>query len=165
MAARNGCKNIAEFVNNLVEAAESSRRAEIESASDDKDIIEAILKADREKYSEAAGVILKEEEAEFTQAQEDEAQRIADDLSELSAEFSEIKSINDVPDTVLKMAVEKKISLLDAYLRFQRKEQIKIKQAEEAEKKATESTAGTVESNEGDTMSPEVAAMLRGFGR
>jgi hypothetical protein len=165
LAARNGNSTFDEFVDYLVKQSDDARLERLRGSltEDNPELLESIIKLEDEKYRQQAGVIAEEEAKVFESEYKSESEKLANDLIELQKEFPDIKGVKDVPDTVIKSAIENKISLFDAYLRYQFNENKKIKQAEVTEKEAIATTTGSAASNDTDATSPAIQAMLKGL--
>lgn len=99
-------------------------------------------------------------------AQEDRDQltaRLADDFLELKAEFPEIREFGDLPRTVVETAVNRDISLFDAYLRFQHGERRRAAEAEAAREAAKKASAGSLAAGADEDTDPAVDAMMAGI--
>lgn len=165
LAAQEGCKSVKEFVVSLKEAAQNTKLENIRSQlvdDADESIVNAILNAEMQKFKDAAGVIEADERKAFLSETENEHARLADEFITLQKEFPEFKEFKDVSKAVLQMAQKEKISLLDAQLRFQHAENKKIKQAEQSAAVASESSAGSMQSETSDTSTAAIDAMLKG---
>ena len=104
-----------------------------------------------------------EAEAEPTsEPAEDVTQRLAEDFLELAEKFPQFISPQQLPDGVLDLAVEKKISLLDAYLRYRLQEEKKVAAAVEKQQRAAQQSAGSLSRGAVETP-PEQDAFLRAF--
>ena len=105
------------------------------------------------------------EKAAEQESREAATKRLAEEFMELQKEFPEIKDFQGIPDSVLHQSIGKKISLLDAYLRYQRSEQKKRDQAEASAKAAKESSTGSMQSQAEGAENAIISAALKGvFG-
>lgn len=165
LAVRNGNKTFEEFVDGLLKSSNEQRIERIKGSftEENPELLETILKMEDDKNREQAGVMAEEETSIFKSEQKSDSEKLANDLIELQKEFPDIKGVKDLPDSVIKSAVKNKISLFDAYLRYQFNENKRIKQAEETEQKAVASSAGSAASQDTDAQSPEIEAMLKGL--
>lgn len=165
LAVREGKKTFEEYVDGLLEASNNQRAERIRGSftEDNPELLDSILKMEDEKYRKQAGVMAEEETNAFQSEYKSESEKLANGLIELQKEFPEIKGVKDVPDSVIKSALDNNIGLFDAYLRYQFNENKKIKQAEETEKEAIATTTGSAASNDIDAQSPVIEAMLKGI--
>lgn len=97
--------------------------------------------------------------------QEQLNERLAADYIELAKECpDEFQSFKDVPKPVINMAVKKGISLYDAYLRYQRTESQKAKNAAIQQETASKASVGPLSTppiSEPDTATEEFRVALR----
>lgn len=99
------------------------------------------------------------EPAEFS----DEAvERLADDFFLLQQEVPELGGVGDVPETVLRDAVEQHIPLLDAYLRHCWREQRAIRAEQERLRRVADCSTGSLHTD-GKQVSPVSGAFARAF--
>ena len=113
LAVREGKKTFEEYVDGLLEASNNQRAEKIRGSftEDNPELLDSILKMEDEKYRKQAGVMAEEEINAFQSEYKSESEKLANDLIELQKEFPDIKGVKDVPDTVIKSALEHKISL------------------------------------------------------
>lgn len=76
---------------------------------------------------------------------EQAVEALADGFLALQQELPELESIEQVPETVLKTAVEQNISLFDAYLRYRFYEQQAIAAEQARQQHAAECSAGSLQ--------------------
>lgn len=91
--------------------------------------------------------------------------RLADDFIELQAAFPELTAFKQVPPSVVKTAVDKGISLTDAYLRHLHSERRRSEQAKEAQAAAAKASPGSLSAGGDDTVNPAIEAMMAGVWR
>ena len=166
LAAQAGEKSVKSFIENLKVTSEEQRRDKIRNQLVDQgneDLFNSIFDAETSRIQNAAGVMLEDESRAFNEEIEGEHIRLAADFKDLQAEFPDIKEVKDIPDQVLRLAVEKNISLLDAQLRFNYAESKKINNAKKSAAAAAESSAGSVKSDETNSTSPVIEAMRKGL--
>ena len=89
-------------------------------------------------------------------------QRLADDFGRLCEECPEIGTFDALPESVIRTALDEGIPLLDAYLRHEHRERVRVQAATDAARKAGASSAGAQRSELAPTPDPAVAAMLLG---
>ena len=83
-------------------------------------------------------------------------------FEELCDNFPKIKTIKDLPQSVVDAATLKGTLLLDEYLRYLHKQDIAVKQSLKKQKETAETSAGYFASK-GGAQSPETAEFLRGL--
>ena len=88
--------------------------------------------------------------------------RLAEEFFALREEFPSIERPDQLPDAVLDMAVDKSISLFDAYLRFCHAERKRIEQERQHREQAAACSAGSLQQGVVDAH-PEQEAFLRAF--
>jgi len=153
-----------QVVDSLLTSNEKARKDELlEQVNGNEELAEKLLKAERTEYQKAVDEMIAAEKSAEEQEKTSTNDRLANDFIELQKEVPEISSVDKVPKAVMKEAVDKNISLLDAYLRHQHKENKNIKAATETQKAAEKSTTGTAQSATNDGTSPEIEAMLQGM--
>ena len=103
-----------------------------------------------------------EEILPVTEEPVDVTQRLAEDFLALAEEFPQFITPDQLPDTVLDMAVQENISLLDAYLRYRLQEEKKVAAAIQQQQQAAQRSAGSLSRGAVQTP-PEQDAFLRAF--
>ena len=96
------------------------------------------------------------------QDREDLTARLAEEFVELKSEFPDLAEFQQVPQTVVDMAVSKGITLIDAYLRYQHAEQKKLTAAKAAQEAAAKASPGSQAAGAGETNNPTIDAMMAG---
>lgn len=125
---------------------------------EDQKTIDALM----EKYKQdniskrAQFVSIEKEEAEKKKFSE----KLADEFAELKGECPEIDSFDKIPPSVLKNA--KNENLLNAYLRYKNRQQVKINQNNQARKKNKEATAGALQAG-GENFDTLLSAFIKGL--
>lgn len=89
-------------------------------------------------------------------------ERLADDFCRLREECPDITAFDAVPESVIQTSLDEGISLLDAYLRYEHRERLRIQAASDAARKAGEASAGTQRSELQPTPDPTIEAMMAG---
>lgn len=89
-------------------------------------------------------------------------ERLAEEFGRLREECPDVTAFDAVPESVIRTALEEGIPLLDAYLRYEHRERVRVKAAAEAARKAGAASAGAQRSELQPTPDPAVAAMLEG---
>ncbi len=98
---------------------------------------------------------------EDTPAISDE-ERLANDFCRLREECPDVKAFDALPESVIRTALDEGISLLDAYLRHEHRERVRVLAATDAARKAGASSAGAQRSELIPTPDPAVEAMISG---
>ena len=125
---------------------------------DDIKTIDALM----EKYKldnaskRAQFVSIEKEEAEKKEFSE----KIAEEFAELKGECPEIDSFDKIPPSVLKDA--KNEHLLNAYLRYKNRQQLKINQNNQTQRKNKEASAGSLKAG-GEHMDTLLSAFIKGL--
>ena len=88
--------------------------------------------------------------------------RLAEDFLTLAEEFPQFIHPSQVPDSVLDMAAQQGIPLLDAYLRYRLQEEKKVAAAAEKREQAARRSVGSLSRGAAQTP-PEQDAFLRAF--
>lgn len=89
-------------------------------------------------------------------------QRLADDFCRLREECPDVTAFEAIPDSVIRTALDEGIPLLDAYLRHEHRERVRVEAATDAARKASASSAGAQRSELTPAPDPAVQAMLQG---
>lgn len=88
----------------------------------------------------------------------------SDDFAELTAEFPKIKSISDLPDSVVQKSELRGTKLLDEYLRYRLTEEREAASAALKQKSAENLSLGSLTDRKGG-INPETAEFLKGLWR
>ncbi len=146
LAADHGDASVKALIDRLCETAEKERfvnAVKTYGETDGKRFYEMERAARERRYEE----LEREKTSREQQAENDRAQRLADQFSQLQAAYPEYTDIRHLPREVIQSALTQDISLLDAYHRFTIAEQQRRKQevsdAAAANKAATGSLAQT----------------------
>ena len=91
------------------------------------------------------------------------SQRLAEEDEALKAIVPQVGEFAQLPESVIRVAGEQGISLLDAYLRYEHGENVRIAAEREAAEAAAAQSAGTMASGGGQTASPVETALLQGI--
>ena len=93
---------------------------------------------------------------------QDATARLATDFLALTEEFPQIVSPSQLPDSVLEVAAQQGIPLLDAYLRYRWQEEKRVAAASAKRQQAAAQSAGSLSRGAVQTP-PEQDAFLRAF--
>ncbi len=134
-------QSIAEFLNDLKQN-ESNKRLNslIEKCGDDKELLNEVLRFSEQKQSDIKG------------------------FDELVEFFPEIKSLEDLPESVLGNVKLNGRTLLDEFLRYRLSEEKAVKENSVTQKKAEESSVGS-QLNKIKGENPEAVEFLKGLWR
>ncbi len=89
-------------------------------------------------------------------------ERLAEEFCRLRDECPDITAFDAVPESVVRTALDEGIPLLDAYLRYEHRERVKVQTAADAARKAGDASAGAQRSQLTPTPDPAIEAMLSG---
>lgn len=132
-------KSVGEFIEALKNQKNAIRESEIlEKCGGDRQFAEHILQLENGKTAESNG------------------------LSELLENFPKIKSLEDLPESVVESSKLKGTLLLDEYLRYLHKQQLAARQSVKNQYKAEQSAMGSLLNKRGNE-NPEAAEFLRGL--
>ena len=158
-------KSVPEFVETLKAANEHSLYDRLlEEAGGNEDVAKRLLELEKQKFNAAydasKNADLDAEKSEGAALQE----RLAADFEELSAEYPEVTEFKQIPQAVVKLAIDRKIPLMDAYARHLRAENKKISAAaQSAATAATASTGSQAGAADGHPADAAETAFLRGL--
>lgn len=155
---------INQVVDSLLTSNEEKRKNELlEKVNGDEELANKLFEAEKSRYQKAVDDMVAAERQTEEQEKASINDRLANDFLELQKEMPEISSVDKIPKAVMKESIDKNLSLLDSYLRYQHRENKNIKAATETQKAAEKSTTGSAKSAENDGTSPEIEAMLQGM--
>lgn len=163
-------KNVHDFIAELKAASDKAMLASIkqERGCDDDTAAELFehRKAQIEKkYGERKASDSQERTEKAMTKAEELKERLANGFLELSKEFpDDFKAFKDVPKSVVDSAVKNNISLLDAYLRYERRERMKSEAAKAKQAEAAKQSTGSMRSQT-ENRDPAIEAFLEGFRR
>ena len=161
-------KPVTDLLESLIESSEKAEYAKIlEECGNNEATAKRLFdyqKNERQtKYEKAKSSSTEQAEEKKEAKRKALDQRLAEEFIELSKEEPEkFSSVKDVPQAVVDMAVKKKISLLDAYLRHERAENRKISEAKAKQDDAKSKSAGPMSGNP-ERPAPELDAFLQGI--
>lgn len=89
-------------------------------------------------------------------------ERLADDFCRLREECPDVSAFEALPESVIKTALDEGIPLLDAYLRHEHRERVRVAAATDAARKASAASAGAQRTELTPAPDPAVQAMLQG---
>ncbi len=158
-------KNIKDVVKELIEGAEKSYREELEfSLGADNPLVEEMLELKRSKNRKAYDDALSAREAEDKkQAEENEANittRLAEQFEAVKSEFPEMDTIDKIPDSVLKRAIEGG-DLEKEMLRYERQQRKSVEAQKATDEKNKNENLGSAQSERAEDS--VISAMMRGM--
>lgn len=165
LAARAGANGVGQFIKDLISTQEGARMAELRRQMPEAEeaVLQAVFDAENGRFKSQAEAILQAETNEAADAEKSAAERIAAGFAVLQQEFPEtIKTVQDIPDGVLRLSAKENIPLFDAYLRYQHNEGRKIEAATKQEQNNQAAGVGKVDTGSADASTPEIEAMRRG---
>lgn len=89
-------------------------------------------------------------------------ERLAEEFCRLREECPDVGAFDALPESVVQTALDEGISLLDAYLRYEHRERMRVQTAADAARKASTASAGAQRSELKPAPDPAVEAMLIG---
>lgn len=149
IAAQRGC-SIGELVDGMLTSDEEAHRKELtEALGADNPVIEDLMKVYRNEQKEKYEKVLSDRKTAEENAEKATKagleQRLAEEFTELKAEFPEIADFSALPKEV-KAEAAKGRDLLSAYLRYTHNQNKKTAAAEAAEKAAAKASTGQASS-------------------
>lgn len=163
LAASRG-KSVKDYISGLMEAQKSADLERLKrECGGNEEAAKRLLAAEEGKHAGAVKKMIDDESAETEADIKAEREKIAAQYEELRELCPEIKNVKDIPQSVLKTAAEKKISLLDAYLRYQHTNAANTAKAKETAAASAAASAGSMRSGACSGTDPLVAAMRSGM--
>lgn len=163
-------KDVETFITDLYKASEDATYNRLlEEADGNESIAKRLLELEKQKQNAAYKKAQDDEKAAEQAAKDSLNDRLASDFIELQAEFPEYGKFSDLPKAVVKMAVDKNISLYDALLRHERAESKKIDTAKQQQAQAAAASVGSQaaqppEGNTDPSFTDFLAGMRHGLG-
>lgn len=162
VAASEG-KTLAELVEAIRKQNEDNVYSRIMERCGDEEIAKELLEVEKGKHKAAYESLLEREKNEENETDEAVTQRLADEFADLKKEFPQFTEFKKVPQSVVKESVQKGVSLLDAYLRYEHRERVRSDNAKTSQAAAAKASTGSQQSDGTATMSPVEAAMMKGL--
>lgn len=162
LASAQGRESVGAMIKSLLDGHEEMLREKFREKVGDEELVERLVATEREKYTAGAAKMADEEKAAEQESREATTRRLAEEFMELRKEFPDIQDFKGIPDSVLQQSIGQKISLLDAYLRYQYAEYKKREQAEKSAKAAKEASAGSMQSQAKNADRAAIDAALEG---
>lgn len=155
--------SVEQLTDALIERQDKTLKEQLlEECGGNEDIANRLYEVEKAKQQKAFDA-LKEQESKIQLTEQEQLnKRLANDFLELQAEIPEMATIDKVPKKVLEMAVDKDISILDAYLRYQHAEGKKTQTVKAKAETATQNSTGSMKAAP-NSPSPEIDAMMKGL--
>lgn len=164
LAAVGGKKSAKELVDELYQAHEDRILAQAkEKADGDEELEKSLVEAMRLQSKSAYDRLLQTRQDDDKRQEQTEIERIAKDFLSLQKDFPEYKAFSDVPIDIVSISQKEGISLLDAKLRYDYRQNQKTKAAQESAQKAKDASAGSAQNNENEKQSETFDALMRGI--
>lgn len=157
-------KTVEQMVDMLMESQDKLLRSQLlERCNGDQEKADLLLEKELARRQAAYDEVTRQRVAAAEQEEKDFTERMAEQFMELQKEFPELEAFDSLPPSVVDLAAQKDISLLDAYLRHRLKEDRRVEQNRTAA--ATAAKAGIGSQSGGGIQQetdPVIAAMLAG---
>lgn len=156
----------------LVEFAEAIRKqhedncysALVDRCDGNEDLAKELFEVEKGKHKTAFESLIAAEKQAEDESDEAIVRRLADELTEARTECPEITEYSKLPASVRREVEEKGVPILDAYLRYQNREQRKAKAAQAEQAAAAKSSVGAQSSAGKDQGSdPVISALMKGI--
>lgn len=154
----------------LTELAEAIRKQNEETVFSrlmdrcgDEEIARELLEVEKSKHRSAYESYLERERNEESETDEAVTRRMAEEFEELRKDFPQYASFDKVPSAIVRDAVERGITLLDAALRYDHRQRAKAEAAEAAQSAAAKNSAGPQQSAGMEQPSSAEAAFMKGL--
>ena len=137
-------KDVKTFINDLYKASENATYTRLlNEAGGNESVAKRLLELEQQKQNAAYKKAQEDEKAAKIAEKNTLNERLASDFIELKAEYPDYVSFADVPKSVVKLAIDKNISLYDAHLRYERAEGKKIETAKQQQAQAAAASVGS----------------------
>ena len=148
-------KSVQEMVDALVDGQDKQLYQSIlEECGGNEALAKRLYEAEKDKWSARYANVREEEAKAPEKDREGLTERLANEFVELKAEFPDVAELD--------MAVNKGISLTDAYLRYQHANARKASAAKAAQEAASKASPGPQAAGAGETANPTIEAMMAG---
>lgn len=162
VAAAEG-KTLAELVEAISQQNEETMFQRLMDRCGDEEIARELLEVEKGKHQKAYERLIESEKTEEQESEDAVTQRMAAEFDELRREFPQFSSFDKVPKSVVKEAVEKGTTLLDAQLRYEHRQRVKAEQARASQASAEKASTGSQNSDGAEVRPPEVEAFMKGL--
>lgn len=155
-----------QFLTSLEEGYEKAEYDRLlQSAGGNPEIAGRLLEMSRKERQQKFKTTAALREEQEKQDRADTTRRMGEELADLWHEFPQIKEFRDLPDGVVKEALEKDVSLLDSYLRYLHRNAKRAESERERQKKAAAASAGSMrgEPEQKEKVDAQVSAFIAAF--
>ncbi len=143
LAAGTG-KTVPEMIDMLAASQDKLMRQRLlERCNGDQEKADLLMEKEIARRNAAYDEAKRQRIAGEEQEEKDFTDRIAEQFLELQEEFPELQTLDGLPQSVVDTAIDKDISLLDAYLRHRLKEDRRVSQNQAAATAAAKASAGS----------------------
>ena len=156
-------KTLTEFVESIRKTHEDDLFSRLMERCGDEEIARELLEVEKGKHKAAFESLLERERHEEAETEEAVTKRMSDEFDELRREFPQYSDFSKVPKAVVREAVEKGVSLLDAQLRYEHRERVKVESAKADQAAAAKASVGVQKSAGTETASQTEAALMKGL--
>lgn len=157
-------KSVSDLITSLVESDEKSLYESIlEKCAGNEETAKRLHELEIEKRKATFKSISEVEKQESEKESEELTKRLADEYTELKKDIPDVADFSKLPKSVLNDAIEKGVSLYDAYLRYQFKQSKKAASVAAKQEKAKQQSTGSVASKETQNTSPEIESLMKGL--
>lgn len=165
LAAAADFQSPADLVHTLLDTYEKNQYQEMKRKGYEEADAQKLLETRRRERQEKLRQQDQQEEQAQQKARQTLEERLAEQYAALKDEIPDVPAFDKLPRPVVENAVQKGISLFESYLRFERAEQKRVREAEESGKAAAAASAGELRSDPETTESHVTTALLRGLRR
>lgn len=137
----------------------------LDSAGGNEEIAKRLVEIGKKERQQKFKTTAQLREEQSKQKEENATKRMGEELADLQEEFPDIKEFKDVPESVVKEALDTDVSLLDCYLRYLHRNEKKAAAQKDSQAKAAGSSAGSMrgEPEHKEKVDENVAAFLAAF--
>lgn len=158
-------QSVEEYINSQYEAQKNALyEVMLRRANGDEDVARDLLELALQKRNLAFEKAEEDKKAAAQAAKDSLDDRLASDFIELQAEFPEYGKFGDLPEAVIREAVDKNISLYDALLRHRWTESKKIESAKQQQAQAAAASVGSQATQPPEkSPNPMIDALMEGL--
>lgn len=164
LTAAYGAKNTTEMLDMMLGARERAAKEEYVRKYG-KEAGEKLFELEKTQRAAKRGTFKDADEAADKASRDAVNNRLAAELAELQGDHPELASIKDVPQSVIDMALQKGIPLLDAYNRYTLKEQKRAASAAQKQADNQKAATGSLADGGSEVSDPVWEAFVSGSAR
>ncbi len=164
LSAAYGTKSVSELLDLMLGAREKSER-ESYVRKYGKEAGERLYELENAQRAQKAGSFKEAQAAADEASSKAIHERLAGEFTELQGEYPTLASIKEVPKEAINLALQKGISLLDAYNRYTLKQQRRTDAAARQQAKNEQSSVGSVAGSAANVSDPVWEAFMQGVAR